>query len=154
MNGTFLLQNIAFSDINLDQYLKDKCKKVNPFSFAKKDELLKNFLLPFCDASILHFLVLLSFVKQSLILAVATSDDRSGFTNKKISAASEQRKYTSTMPPETNRLFVHVKILPCPFPGQIASFRPLVKTVSILLRPVRYLTLVIRGDYNQFQRDC
>lgn len=51
------------------------------------------------------------FAKQPLILLVAT-DDRSGFTDKKISAASEQRKYTSTLP-ETNRLFVHVKILPC-----------------------------------------
>lgn len=81
------LVKYCLGDINLNQYLKDI--KVNPFSFAKKDELLKNFFLsPFCDASILHFLVSLSFVKQSLILPVATSDDRSGFTNKKISTAS------------------------------------------------------------------
>lgn len=54
------------------------------------------------------------------------------------------------MPPETNRLFVHVKILPCLFPGQIASFRSLVKTVSIPLRPERYLTLVISGGSINF----
>lgn len=70
-------------------------------------------LAPSFFTVIIPLLYLLFTAEQPLILPVATTDDRSGFTDKKISAASEQRKYTSTTPPETNRLFVHVKILLC-----------------------------------------
>lgn len=83
-------------------------------------------VLPYPLSAFLFFpppCVFLFLGGRPLILPAAKSDDKSGFTDKRISAAGEQRKYSFGTPPETNRLFVHVKILPrlsaanCEFPA-------------------------------------
>lgn len=132
---------------NLNLEIDSSKEKSNIF-FVKKDELLRVFLfntilspirLPWTFFLYRYhtFAFPFLFAEQPLILLVAT-DDRSGFIDKKISAASNGNILSRRRLKQI--VYLSTWKYCRPFPGQIASFWPLVKTVSISFRSnlVRY----------------